>query len=95
MRVGEMSAAVERALSAIRTIKASRAELRETEEIHKDAEAAYDQGLSIARLSAIVSPIAQVAFNSAFIIVLGLGGLRVATGATTIASLVTFVSCNP
>jgi ABC-type multidrug transport system fused ATPase/permease subunit len=91
MRVGEMSAAVERALSAIRTIKASRAELRETEEIHKDAEAAYDQGLSIARLSAIVSPIAQVAFNSAFIIVLGLGGLRVATGATTIASLVTFV----
>ena len=91
MRVGEMSAAVERALSAIRTIKASRAEVRETEEIHKDAEAAYDQGLSIARLSAIVSPIAQVAFNSAFIIVLGLGGLRVATGATTIASLVTFV----
>jgi len=86
-----MSAAVERALSAIRTIKASRAEVRETEEIHKNAEAAYDQGLSIARLSAIVAPIAQVAFNSAFIIVLGLGGLRVATGATTIASLVTFV----
>jgi len=91
MRVGEMSAAVERALSAIRTIKASRAEVRETEEIHKNAEAAYGQGLSIARLSAIVAPIAQVAFNSAFIIVLGLGGLRVATGATTIASLVTFV----
>lgn len=91
MRVGEMSAAVERALSAIRTIRASRAEKRETEEIYKDAEAAYDQGLSIARLSAVVAPIAQVAFNSAFIIVLGLGGLRVATGSTTIASLVTFV----
>lgn len=91
MRVGEMSASVERALSAIRTIRASRAETRETTEIHKDAEAAYQQGLSIARLSAVVSPIAQVAFNSAFIIVLGLGGLRVATGATTIASLVTFV----
>ena len=91
MRVGEMSAAVERALSAIRTIRASRAEKRETEEIYKNAEAAYDQGLSIARLSAIVAPIAQVAFNSAFIIVLGLGGLRVATGSTTIASLVTFV----
>jgi len=91
MRVGEMSAAVERALSAIRTICASRAEQRETEEIYKDAEAAYDQGLSIARLSAVVAPIAQVAFNSAFIIVLGLGGLRVANGSTTIASLVTFV----
>jgi ABC-type multidrug transport system fused ATPase/permease subunit len=91
MRVGEMSAAVERALSAIRTIRASRAEKRETEEIYKNAEAAYDQGLSIARLSAVVAPIAQVAFNSAFIIVLGLGGLRVANGSTTIASLVTFV----
>jgi len=91
MRVGEMSAAVERALSAIRTIRASRAEKRETEEIYKNAEAAYDQGVSIARLSAVVAPIAQVAFNSAFIIVLGLGGLRVANGSTTIASLVTFV----
>lgn len=90
-KVGQMSASVERALSAIRTIRASRAEQRESEEIYKDAEAAYDQGLSIARLSAAVAPIAQVAFNTAFIVVLGLGGLRVATGATTIASLVTFV----
>lgn len=90
-KVGQMSASVERALSAIRTIRASRAEQRESEEIYKDAEAAYDQGLSIARLSAAVAPIAQVAFNTAFIVVLGLGGLRVATGATTISSLVTFV----
>lgn len=91
IRVGEMSSSVERALSAIRTIKAARAEERETDAINKDAHAAYDQGLKIARLSAVVAPIAQVAFNSAFIIVLGLGGLRVATGTTSIASLVTFV----
>ena len=90
-KVGQMSAAVERALSAIRTIRASRAEERETTEIHKEAEAAYQQGLSIARLSAAIAPIAQIAFNTAFIVVLGLGGLRVATGATTISSLVTFV----
>ena len=90
-KVGQMSAAVERALSAIRTIRAARAEQRETEEIYKDATEAYDQGLSIAKLSAAVAPIAQVAFNTAFIVVLGFGGLRVATGATTIASLVTFV----
>lgn len=90
-KVGQMSAAVERALSAIRTIRAARAEERETNEIYKDATEAYDQGLSIAKLSAAVAPIAQVAFNTAFIVVLGFGGLRVATGATTIASLVTFV----
>ncbi|MCF8529584.1 MAG: ABC transporter ATP-binding protein/permease [Aquiluna sp.] len=90
-KVGAMSASVERALGAIRTIRAARAEGRETEEIYKDATAAYDQGVKIAKLSAVVAPIAQIAFNTAFIVVLGLGGLRVATGATSIASLVTFV----
>lgn len=90
-RVGEMSAAVERALSAIRTIRAARAEAKESEVISSAANAAYDQGLAIARLSAAVAPIAQIAFNTAFIVVLGLGGLRVASGETTIASLVTFV----
>lgn len=90
-RVGEMSSAVERALSAIRTIRAARAEAKEAEVISKAATAAYDQGLAIARLSAAVAPIAQIAFNTAFIVVLGLGGLRVASGETTISSLVTFV----
>jgi ABC-type multidrug transport system fused ATPase/permease subunit len=90
-RVGEMSSAVERALSAIRTIRAARAEAKETEVISQAATAAYDQGLAIARLSAAVAPIAQIAFNTAFIVVLGLGGLRVASGETTISSLVTFV----
>jgi ATP-binding cassette subfamily B protein len=90
-KVGAMSASVERALGAIRTIRAARAETREAQAIDKDAIAAYDQGVKIAKLSAIVAPIAQIAFNTAFIVVLGLGGFRVATGATSISSLVTFV----
>lgn len=90
-RVGAMSASVERALGAIRTIKAARAEERETQAIYKDATEAYNQGTKIAKLAAAVSPIAQIAFNTAFIVVLGFGGYRVATGETTIASLVTFV----
>ncbi len=90
-KVGAMSASVERALGAIRTIRAARAETREAQAIDKDATAAYDQGVKIAKLSAIVAPIAQIAFNTAFIVVLGLGGFRVATGATSISSLVTFV----
>jgi ATP-binding cassette subfamily B protein len=90
-KVGAMSASVERALGAIRTIRAARAETREAQAIDKDAIAAYDQGVKIAKLSAIVAPIAQIAFNTAFIVVLGLGGLRVATGDTSISSLVTFV----
>lgn len=90
-KVGAMSASVERALGAIRTIRAARAETREAQAIDKDAIAAFDQGVKIAKLSAIVAPIAQIAFNTAFILVLGLGGLRVATGETSISSLVTFV----
>lgn len=90
-RVGEMSSSVERALSAIRTIRAARAEKREGEAIYKEATEAYDQGVKIASLSAIVAPIAQLSLNIAFIVVIGVGGLRVASGETDIASLVTFV----
>jgi len=90
-RVGAMSAAVERALSAVRTIRAARAEAREADEVVKDAKQAYDQGVKIARISSSISPIAGIAMNGAFIVVLGVGGFRVASGATTVANLVSFV----
>jgi len=90
-RVGAMSAAVERALSAVRTIRAARAEDREAEEVSADAKQAYDQGVRIARISSSISPIAGIAMNGAFMVVLGVGGYRVASGATSVANLVTFV----
>jgi len=90
-RVGDMAAAVERALSAVRTIRAARAEARETAHIEADASKAYDQGVKIARLNAYVTPIAGIAANGAFIVVLGVGGYRVATGDTSVANLVTFI----
>lgn len=90
-RVGAMAAAVERALSAIRTIRAARAEERESRAIYHDAREAYDQGVKIAKISAAIAPIAGIAMNGAFIVVLGVGGFRVAAGQTTVADLVTFV----
>ena len=90
-RVGEMSSSVERALSAVRTIRASRAETRETEQIVEDAKQAYEQGVKIARINAAVTPIGGLAANGAFIVVLGVGGYRVASGETPVASLVTFI----
>lgn len=90
-RVGDMAASVERALSAVRTIRAARAESRETEGISKDANEAYVQGVKIARINALISPIAGVASNAAFIVVLGVGGYRVAAGETSVANLVTFI----
>jgi ATP-binding cassette subfamily B protein len=90
-RVGEMAAAVERALSAVRTIRAARAESRETASISKDANEAYVQGVKIAKINALISPIAGVASNAAFIVVIGVGGYRVAAGETVVADLVTFI----
>jgi ATP-binding cassette subfamily B protein len=90
-RVGDMAASVERALSAVRTIRAARAESREGEYIKKNAQDAYVQGVKIAKLNAAVSPIAGIAFQGAFIAVLGVGGYRVASGETSIANLITFI----
>ena len=90
-RVGDMSAAVERALSAVRTIRAARAEIRETEQVKNASDEAYVQGVKIAKISSAIAPIGGLAFNSAFIVVLGVGGYRVASGATTVASLVSFI----
>ena len=90
-RVGDMSAAVERALSAVRTIRAARAEERETAQVTKASDEAYVQGVKIAKISSAIAPIGGLAMNSAFIVVLGVGGYRVASGATTVASLVSFI----
>ena len=90
-RVGDMAASVERALSAVRTIRAARAEVRESEEITRNSKEAYIQGVKIAKLNAAVTPIAGLAFQGAFIAVLGVGGYRVANGDTSIANLITFV----
>lgn len=90
-RVGEMSAGVDRALSAVRTIRAARAETRESEQIEKAAEDAFGEGVKIARINAWINPIGGLAVNGAFVVVLGVGGYRVATGETEVASLVTFI----
>ena len=90
-RVGAMSASVERALSAVRTIRAARAEARETTLIEGEAQQAYDQGVKIAKISASITPIAGIAMNGAFMVVLGVGGYRVASGETSVANLVSFV----
>ncbi len=89
--VGAMTAAVERALTAVRTIRASGAESRETAAVTASATAAYSAGLRTARLQAAVAPAGSLAVQGSFLLVLGLGGARVARGAITVADLVAFV----
>ena len=90
-KVGELSSGVERAVGSIRTIRASGATERETAAVTENATAAYDAGVRIARVSALIVPIAFVALQVSLLVVLGVGGYRVASGAIDVASLVTFV----
>jgi ABC-type multidrug transport system fused ATPase/permease subunit len=90
-RVGEMSSSVERALTSVRTIRASGATDREVEHVGASARAAYDAGVQAARLEAAIAPAGSLAVQGAFIAVLGIGGARVASGAVEVADLVAFI----
>jgi ABC-type multidrug transport system fused ATPase/permease subunit len=90
-KVGDLAAAVERAISAIRTVRASNATEREITTIEKDAHGAWAMGIQVAKISALVVPIAGIALQVSLLVVLGVGGFRVASGAIEIASLVAFI----
>lgn len=90
-KVGELSSGVERAVGSIRTIRAAGATEREIAAVTENATAAYAAGVRIARVSALIVPVAFVALQVSLLVVLGVGGYRVASGAIDVASLVTFV----
>jgi ATP-binding cassette subfamily B protein len=89
--VGELASGVERAVGSIRTVRAAGAGDREQASLEGVAKRAYGSGVRVAKASALVVPIAGVALQLSLLVVLGVGGFRVASGAITIASLVTFV----
>jgi ABC-type multidrug transport system fused ATPase/permease subunit len=89
--VGAMTAAVERALSAVRTIRASGATAREVAAVGGSARRAFDAGVRVARLEALVYPAGSIAVQGAFLAVLGVGGYRVASGSISVAELVAFI----
>ncbi|GEP26000.1 ABC transporter ATP-binding protein [Cryobacterium levicorallinum] len=90
-KVGDLAASVERAISAIRTVRAANATERETSVIEEDARGAWRMGIKVAKISALVVPIAGIAMQVSFLVVLGVGGFRVASDAITVANLVAFI----
>ncbi len=91
VKVGELASGVERAVGSIRTVRASGATEREVVQVSSLATEAYGVGVRIAKVSALVVPIAGIALQVSLLVVLGVGGFRVASGAIGIASLVTFI----
>jgi ATP-binding cassette subfamily B protein len=90
-KVGDLTAAVERGIDNVRTIRAAGATEREVDEIDGHSEQAYRRGLDIARMSAFVVPVSFIALQVSFIVVIGVGGAQVASHAISVATLVTFI----
>ncbi|MEU4654018.1 ABC transporter ATP-binding protein [Streptomyces sp. NPDC023723] len=89
--VGDMGAALERALGALRTVKASGAEERETAAVHRTADEAWRSGVRAAGWQALMGASAGLSVQLSFLCVLGAGGARVASGTIKVSVLVAFL----
>jgi ABC-type multidrug transport system fused ATPase/permease subunit len=89
--VGLMGAALERLFGAFRTMKASGAETREGERVVAAAESAWRAGVRAAKWGAVAGNTAGLAAQASFIVVLSVGGARVASGAIDVATLIAFL----
>ncbi|MER6093508.1 ABC transporter ATP-binding protein [Streptomyces bluensis] len=89
--VGAMGAVLERALGALRTVKASGAEERETAVVHRAADDAWRSGIRAAGWQALMGASASLSVQLSFLCVLGIGGARVASGAIEVSALVAFM----
>lgn len=89
--VGTMAADLERALGGVRTVRASRAEDRETARIDDRATSAYTAGVRTAKLASLMSPAVELAVQGSLLLVLLVGGMRVAGGQASLGDLVAFL----
>ncbi len=89
--VGRLGGTVEGAVRAIRTIKASRAEARQTSRIVSEAGEAAEHGLRAARRTAIVWTVAWTGIQLAVILILAIGAWRAQQGLIEISTLIAFL----
>ncbi|WP_406252887.1 ABC transporter ATP-binding protein [Streptomyces atratus] len=80
-----------RILSALTTVKASRAEQREADRLKGLADAARDSGVHVTRLSALLMPAMNVGTQVSLAVVITWGMARTATGALPIEDLTAFI----
>ncbi|MFD5751409.1 ABC transporter ATP-binding protein [Streptomyces sp. NPDC127033] len=89
--VGHISAVLERAFGAFRTVKASGAEERETAVVEAAAREAWLHGVRAAKWQSVAGSSVGLAVQVSFLAVLGIGGARVASGAISVSTLVAFL----
>ncbi|MGW0431013.1 ABC transporter ATP-binding protein [Micromonospora sp. NPDC003197] len=89
--VGRLGGSLGGALRAIRTVKASRAEVRQSERIIADARDSAAHSVRAARRTASVWTIAWTGIQLAIIAILGIGAWRAQLGLLELSSLIAFL----
>ncbi|WP_285559875.1 ABC transporter ATP-binding protein [Actinoplanes regularis] len=89
--VGQLGGALEGALRAIRTVKASRAEARQSAQIIDRARDVASHSVRAAQITATVWTIAWSGIHLAVILILGVGAWRVHVGLLEVSALVAFL----
>ncbi|MFY1636350.1 ABC transporter ATP-binding protein [Solwaraspora sp. WMMB335] len=89
--VGRLGATLEGTLRAIRTVKVSRAERRQSGRIIREAQESTRQSIRAIRRQAFAWTIAWSGIQFAIILILGIGAWRVSSGALAVSSLIAFL----
>src|SRR5215207_5490769 len=89
--VGGMGSGLERALGGFRTVKAHGAEEGEIAAVGDAARRAWRRGVEVAGWTALMEASAGLAVQMSFLAVLGVGGIRVASGVLPVSSLIAFL----
>ncbi len=89
--IGRLGGVLEGAMRAIRTVKASRAEQRESDRILVEAAESQRQSVRAVRIEAVAWTAVGAGISLAIMLILGIGAYRVSAGALTISALVAFL----
>ncbi|MBB5791729.1 ABC transporter ATP-binding protein [Jiangella mangrovi] len=89
--IGALGGRLEGVLRALRTVKAARAEARETRRISGHAERSAERSIRAVRIEAWAWTITGGGINLAIMLILGVGAYRVAAGDMTVTTLVAFL----
>ncbi|KZM74594.1 ABC transporter ATP-binding protein [Nocardia terpenica] len=89
--ISDYGSGIMRVLGALSTVKASRAEQRESERLENLAGAACASGIRVTRLSALLMPALNVGTQASLAIVIAWGMARTATGNLSIENLTAFI----
>lgn len=89
--IAEFSGLLGRVLTEMRLVKVSNTEKLELEKAHENLSEIYRLGLKQAKIAAVIQPISGIIMLATIGIILGFGGLRIASGAISAGTLVAMI----